>query len=112
MKDMEDTKKNSESSKQESSSKSKEKSLCKELLSSEKNVENADYQVIHEIEGEDLFKILENMEGYCVVIGEYKISQTFKNLDEAKKFVKKKSWGLIMNMMSLMIHLNNVKNGN
>ena len=112
MKDMEATKKNRGSSKQESTSISKEKNLCKKLLSSEKNVEKADYQVVHDIEKEDLLKILETKEGFTVVIGDYKISREFGTMEQAEKAIKEKSWEVVINMVGLIIHLNKQKNGN
>lgn len=112
MSDTEDIKKNKKLSKQEYTSESKGKSLCKELLSSEENIEKANYQVIHEVEEEDLFKILETEEGFAVVTGDYIMSRKFETLQQAKKAVKEKSWEIIINTIGLTIHLNNRKNGN
>lgn len=112
MKDTEDMKKNKELSKQECMSKSEKKSLCNELLSSDEDVEKADYQIIHDIEGEHLFKILETPEGFTLVVGTYRMSEKFKTKQQAENAVKEKSWELITNVVGLVLHIYREKNGN
>lgn len=93
-------------------SKSEKKSLCNELLSSDKNIEKADYQIIHDIEGESLFKILETPEGFALVVGTYRMSEKFKTKQQAENAVKEKSWELITNVVGLILHIYREKNGN
>lgn len=112
MKEKVDTKTDKESLKQGSTSKSKNESLCNRLLSSEENVENADYQVIHDMDGEKIFRILETKKGFAAIIGDYKMTPTLETREQVENIVRKKDWELIMNVIGLINHLSKQNNGN
>lgn len=57
-----------------------------------------------------LLTIVENNKEYCITCGNYQISPYFKSKQDAEKYIEKRPYELIVNLVCLVIDVNNKNN--